>query len=284
MLHTEGNRRIMLVSLFQVGYGDDECPAARTARIVEQLERAAHADLIVLPELWVQGAFAYDIWDAEPDFPQSPTIRTLAEVAKRRNFWLHCGTFIEAASDDERGPEGRGLWNTAVLVSPEGEVRLTYRKIHRFGFGAGEAQLIEAGNQLAVTEVVSRRVAIPVGLATCYDLRFPEMFRSLGQAGVELVIVAAAWPEARVEHWKLLGRARAVENQMWVLQCNTSGDHRGLTMAGHSQVIAPTGEVVGELGAEAGVLSVEIDIGLVGKTREDFPVLRDRRAIAWVPY
>ncbi len=274
----------MRVSLVQVGYGDSESPMERTIRIVQQLSDSSSTDLIVLPELWVQGAFAFDAWSAESNFPNTPTVQTLAEVAKQRCCWLHCGTFIESASEHQGSRDGRGLWNTAVFVSPEGEVQLTYRKIHRFGFGSGEAQLLQSGSRLAVTEVPWNGDVVKVGLATCYDLRFPEMFRSLGQVGVELVIVVAAWPLARAQHWTLLGRARAVENQMWVLQCNTSGTHRGLTMAGNSQVVAPTGDVVGQLGPEEGVLDVEIELELVDRTRQEFPVLQDRRALSWNPY
>jgi len=270
------------VSLVQVGYGDDESTADRVSRVAEMLESVPSSDLVVLPELWASGGFAFDAWSVEDGFPNSSTVRRLAQVAARRNFWVHCGTFIEgAAAGADRGPEGRGLWNTAVLVSPEGEVSLTYRKIHRFGFGDGEALLLEAGSRLALLDARFGQSYMRVGLATCYDLRFPEMFRSLARNGVGLTIVPAAWPLARVAHWQLLGQARAVENQAWMLQCNTAGTHRGLTMGGHSQVVAPTGEVVGALGIEEGVLSLEIDLDLVTETRQGFPVLQDQRAVAW---
>jgi len=246
------------------------------------LDDVPRSDLVVLPELWADGAFAFDSWSAEGGFPNSSTVKRLARLAAQRNFWLHCGTFIEAAATGEwRGPGGRGLWNTAVLVSPEGEVCLTYRKIHRFGFGQGEAQLLEPGSQLAVMDAHFGQASTRVGLATCYDLRFPELFRSLGRHGVELTIVPAAWPFARVKHWQILGQARALENQVWMLQCNTAGTHRGLMMGGHSQIVAPTGEIVGALGLGEGILSLGIDLDLVTETRQAFPVLQDQRAVAW---
>lgn len=264
------------VSLVQVGYGDDESVADRVARVAAQLEELSDADLVVLPELWAHGGFTFDTWAEQAESLDGITVRRLGAIAARRRFWLHGGSLIERAREGaDLGAEGRGLWNTAVLFTPDGELRKTYRKIHRFG--DGEPRLLEAGHTLAVSDVAFGNVTMTVGLATCYDLRFPELFRSLSDEGVGMLIVPAAWPLARVDHWTLLGRARAVENQTWVLQCNTAGTHRDIEMGGHSQVIAPTGEVVGALGVDEGVLSVAIDLDMVAETRESFPVLRDRR-------
>lgn len=269
---------LVRVSLIQVGYGDDETLTDRVKRVATQIESLPDADLVVLPELWAQGGFASDTWAELAEALDGPIVRRLAKVARQREVWLHGGSIIERAAEGEAlGPEGRGLWNTSLLFAPDGELRVTYRKIHRFGFGDGEPRLLEAGEQLAVTDVPFAEDTAIVGLATCYDLRFPELFRLLGDREAGLVIVPAAWPLPRVEHWRLLGRARAVENQAWVLQCNTAGTHRGLTMGGHSQVVAPTGEVLGELGEIEDVLTVDIDLDLVEQTREAFPVLRDRR-------
>ncbi|XBB67826.1 carbon-nitrogen family hydrolase [Nocardioides sp. WV_118_6] len=268
------------VTLVQVGYGDAESLRDRVERVVRQVEGLPEADLVVLPELWAHGGFASDTWAEQAETIDGPTVRRLAGLARQRGTWLHGGSIVERAADGaDPGPEGRGLWNTSLLFAPDGRLHTTYRKIHRFGFGDGEPRLLEAGDRLAVTDVpfaVGAGTAT-VGLATCYDLRFPELFRGLGEREAGLVVVPAAWPLPRVEHWRLLGRARAVENQTWVVQCNTAGTHRGLTMGGHSQVVAPTGEVVGELGEAEGVLSVEVDLGLVARTRASFPVLADRR-------
>ncbi|MFD4327970.1 carbon-nitrogen family hydrolase [Nocardioides sp. NPDC058538] len=274
---------LVRVSLIQVGYGDDETLTDRVERVASQIESLPDADLFVLPELWAQGGFASDTWAELAEALDGPIVRRLADVARQRDVWLHGGSIIERAAEGAAlGPEGRGLWNTSLLFAPDGELRVTYRKIHRFGFGDGEPRLLEAGDQLAVTDVPFAGEATTVGLATCYDLRFPELFRLLGDRETGLVIVPAAWPLPRVEHWRLLGRARAVENQTWVLQCNTAGTHRGMTMGGHSQVVAPTGEVLGELGEAEDVLTVDIDLDLVEQTREAFPVLRDRRLVGQV--
>lgn len=115
-----------------------------------------------------------------------------------------------------------------------------------------------------------------VGLATCYDLRFPELFRTLTDAGSEALVVSAGWPERRRAHWTLLAQARAVENQAYVLACGTAGTHAGVPQAGHSIVVDPWGEVLAEAGADEEVLTVEFDPAKVAATREQFPALKDR--------
>ncbi len=189
---------------------------------------------------------------------------------------LHGGSIVERGAPVEAG--GRGLWNTSLLFSPQGELVATYRKIHRFGFGEGEPQMMDAGVDLVVTDVpVAQGGPVPVGLTTCYDLRFPELYRELLDLGSRVFIVPAAWPMARVAHWTLLGQARAVENQCIVIACNTAGTHARHEMGGHSQVVDQTGRVLAEAGADEEVLSVELDIPGIDATRSGFPVLADRR-------
>ncbi|GGB21519.1 hydrolase [Flexivirga endophytica] len=265
-------------TLLQVGYGDDESLADRVDRVCAWIGSLPDTDLVILPELWAHGGFASGTWAAQAESIDGTTIQRLSRVASQKGIWLHGGSIIErAAADEDQGPDGRGLWNTSVLLDPAGAVQLTYRKIHRFGFGEGEPRLLEAGQEIAATDAVLRSRHTRLGLATCYDLRFPELFRQLTEASAEVLLVPAAWPLPRVEHWRLLGRARAVENQAWVLQCNTAGTHSGTTMGGHSQVIDPTGEVVAELGVDEGSLTVDLDLDLVAQTRHGFPVLADRR-------
>ncbi|HET9021031.1 MAG TPA: nitrilase-related carbon-nitrogen hydrolase [Ornithinibacter sp.] len=138
---------------------------------------------------------------------------------------------------------------------------------------------MEAGDDLVVTEIPSGTTgSVRVGLSTCYDLRFPELYRLQLDAGAEMFVVPAAWPAARVGHWSLLGRARAVENQCVVVQCNTGGSHAGYEMGGRSQVVSATGEVLASApAAEEEVLSVEVDLAATTAYRRSFPVLEDRR-------
>jgi predicted amidohydrolase len=117
----------------------------------------------------------------------------------------------------------------------------------------------------------------PTGLVTCYDLRFPELFRALVTKGAATFLLTSGWPAERIEHWSLLARARAIEDQAWVIACNTAGTHNGVRMGGHSVVVDPMGTVVAEAGEDEQVLYADIDPDLATTWRESFPVLADRR-------
>lgn len=220
---------------------------------------------MVLPELWTTGAFAYESFATEAETLEGETAEVMAKAASDAGVWLHAG------SVPERAPDGT-LFNTSLVFSPSGGLAATYRKIHRFGFDKGEAVLMGAGDEL----VTVRLPETTVGVATCYDLRFPELFRGLVDAGAETLVVPAGWPERRRGHWTLLARARAVENQAFVLACGTAGTHADVPQAGHSIVVDPWGEVLAEAGPDEEVLTVEFDPGRVAATREQFPVLKDR--------
>ena len=266
----------MRVALIQLAYGDAESVADRTARVTELVRAQSGHDLVVLPELWSAGGFDYRHWDERAEPVDGPVARSLAAAARAARVTLHGGSIVERGAPVEDG--GHGLWNTSLVFSPTGELVATYRKMHRFGFGEGEPLLLDAGQALVVLDVpVASGGSVPVGLSTCYDLRFPELYRRLVDAGAEVFVIPAAWPMRRVEHWSLLGRARAVEDQAIVLQCNTAGTHAGHEMGGHSQVVDATGKVLAAAGADEQVLSIEIDTSAVVSWRESFPVLRDRR-------
>ncbi|MGW5096055.1 carbon-nitrogen family hydrolase [Streptomyces nodosus] len=255
----------MRASLIQIRVDDDESVDSRRQRAASLVRDQAGADLVVLPELWTTGAFAYEEFAREAEHLDGPTYRVMAKAAGDAGVWLHAGSI------PERDPDGN-LYNTSLLFSPSGELAAVYRKIHRFGFDKGEAVLMGAG-----TEPVT--VPLPgttLGVATCYDLRFPELFRALVDAGAETLVIPAGWPERRRSHWTLLARARAVENQAFVLACGTAGTHAGVPQAGHSIVVDPWGEVLAEAGAEEEVLTVEFDPSKVAAVREQFPALKDR--------
>jgi predicted amidohydrolase len=234
---------------------------------VDSLLRAqAGADLVVLPELWPQGGFTYQRWAAEAEPVDGPTLAMVSAAARAIGAHVHAGSIVE------RDADGR-LYNTALLVGPDGGLLATYRKIHLFGFSAGEPALMTAGTDLVVADIGG----LAVGLATCYDLRFPEMFRALLDRGAQAFVVPAAWPAPRVAHWRLLAQARAVEEQAYVVATNTAGVQAGLAMGGGSVVVDPWGVVVAEAGQDEQVLVADLDPALVTKTRAEFPVLADRR-------
>ncbi|MFF5567840.1 carbon-nitrogen family hydrolase [Streptomyces sp. NPDC012623] len=262
----------MRASLLQIAVDPDESVDSRRHRVASLVREQRGVDLVVLPELWPVGAFAYETFAEEAEAAEGPTFQAVSEAARDARVWLHAGSVVERAGD------GR-LYNTSLVISPAGEPVRTYRKIHRFGFDKGEATLMDAGDALVTVALPASgdRPETTLGLATCYDLRFPELFRGLTDAGAQLLVVPAGWPARRRSHWTLLARARAVENQAYVLACATAGTHAGVEQSGHSMVVDPWGEVLAEAGTGEEVLTVAFDPGTVATTRERFPVLRDRK-------
>ena len=219
----------MRVHAIQLGYGDDESPADRTRRVADLVRAQRGADLVVLPELWPQGGFSYDTWEDHAEPVDGPVVEAMRAAASDIGAIVHMGSLVEQ--------DGAGrLFNTSVLLGPDGATLATYRKVHVPGFGEGEPKLMSAGDGVVVHD--------RLGLATCYDLRFPEQFRLLLDAGAEVVLLVAAWPAKRVAHWRLLAPARAIENQSYVVACNTAGSHAGVPIGGHSLVVEPWGAVL----------------------------------------
>lgn len=243
--------------------------ADRRTAAAEALASAPPADLYVLPELWGVGFTAYDDYaDASESLDDSPTLRLLADAARARGAWIHGGSLVERHT--------AGLSNTSVLLAPNGSLHATYRKIHLFGYQSREATLLTRGDEVVTADLGEFRV----GLATCYDLRFPELFRAQVDMGATLFLIASAWPLSRLEHWRLLNRTRAVENLAYLVACNTTGVDHGSTYAGHSLVIDPWGDVVAESDQTSPEpLVAELDVQAVRRVRAEFPALDSRRPL-----
>ncbi|VFA96906.1 carbon-nitrogen family hydrolase [Nocardia cyriacigeorgica] len=256
----------MKVALAQIASPDSETPAHRLERVRGLLrEFSADADLIVLPELWRVGYNHFGDYRAAAESLDGPTVQILQAIARDRRCYLHAGTLVEQA-------EGDKLRNTAVLIDPDGRITHHYSKIHVFGYQSLEAELLLPGQHIQVSDTAFGAAAA----TTCYDLRFPGLWTELVRAGAEMVIVPAAWPKARLAHWRLLTSARAVDNQVFVLACNAVGTHGGVELGGHSRIVDPWGDVIAEAGADEGITLAEIDPTAVERTRAEFPVLADR--------
>lgn len=227
---------------------------------------AKGADLVVLPELWGVGYFAFDRYRELAEPMNGDTVSAGREWARKLGCYLHLGSFVE------RGTDGR-LYNTAVLIDPAGEIAHTYRKIHVFGYKSREPELLTSGTGITVATTPLGAVAA----TTCYDLRFPELWRDLIDAGAHMVIVPAAWPAARVEHWRLFTSVRAVEEQIILIACNAVGEQNGIALGGHSRIVDPWGEVLVEAGDTEGLTWCDVDPTVIARVRKEFPVLRDRR-------
>jgi omega-amidase len=234
----------------------------RAARLLAEAKKGG-ASLAVLPEMFSTGFSMDAARIAQPAGGESETF--LSDQARELGLWI-------LASVPERGePTPR---NMAMLVSPAGEV-VKYAKIHPFSF-AGEDKVYTAGDRVVTAEVEGVRVTPLV----CYDLRFPEPFRTAADE-TDLFVVVANWPEARREHWRTLLKARAIENQAYVVGVNRAGEGNGLRYAGDSAAIAPLGETLAEADAREQVVFADVDPGVVKKLRARFPALSDRRPSAY---
>ena len=257
----------MHVSLIQLDVSATEAIPDRITRTMELVAEASRdTDLVVLPELWHVGAFDVEGARANAEPIDGPLVSLMSRAAATHGVWMHGGSFAE------RGADGRHF-NTSVLFAPDGRLVSTYRKIHLFGFTGGETTLMSAGEEVVVVETPLGLT----GLATCYDLRFPELYRRFVDAGAVAVIMGSGWPTPRISHWSTLVRARAIENQMVVMACNEVGTHAGTVLGGHSVVVDATGEVLAEAGGGEEILRAQVDIERVLQWRERFPVLGDRR-------
>lgn len=254
------------VALVQLDVSSDEPVAQRITRTLKLVDEVAkECDLLVLPELWHVGAFGLDAAREHAQPIDGPLVEALGGLARERGIWLHGGSFTEA-SDGE-------YFNTSVLFAPDGAVAAAYRKVHLFGFDGGETTLMSGGEELFVVETPLG----PTGLATCYDLRFPELFRALVEGGATAFLLSSGWPTPRIEHWDVLTRARAIEDQAWVIACNEVGSQPGVQLGGHSVVVDPRGQVVAQAGGGPEVLVVDVDPDAAAQWRRDFPVLSDIR-------
>ncbi|MEZ3114934.1 nitrilase-related carbon-nitrogen hydrolase [Halobaculum sp. MBLA0147] len=250
-----------------------------TERAREAVATAADrgADLVVLPELWDVGYFAFDSYERAAEGLDGDRLAAIRETAADEAIAVVAGTVVEdlaaSAATGEETPADEGLANTAVVFDADGERRLVYRKHHLFGYDSAETRLLEPGERLPTTTLCGFELAV----TTCYDLRFPEQFRALADRGATLVAVPSAWPYPRVEHWRTLPEARAVENLWYVAAANGVGAVGDERLVGRSTVYDPWGTTVVGAGTETGVVTAEVDPERVETVREEFGALGDRR-------
>lgn len=264
------------VAVVQVEFNAAEPLDARISRVETLVSEIQGADLVVLPELWLHGGFSYETWRDEAISLKDDVVARMSEVSRIGNTWLHAGSYMETLADP-----ASEMWNTSVLFDNLGNIRATYKKIHRFGFSDGEPRLIAAGEEPVVVPLQTKTATVSTGLSTCYDLRFPELYRHMATVGATLNLVPACWPLSRVGHWETLGRARAIENQAFVVQCNMTGSDHQIELGGHSQIIDGNGTVLAKAGREETVIQARLDFDQLAETRRSFPVLQDRRADMW---
>ena len=244
----------------------------RAVRLVESAAKAG-ATLIALPEMFnCLGRFESVVQQAET-IP-GPTSDALSQLANRLNIYLLAGSICEVCPDTAKG------FNTSLMFSPFGELIGKYRKIHLFDVDLPgrvtiqESDWIAPGDAVAMVETACGRL----GMSICYDLRFPELYRQLADAGADVLFVPAAFTHATGrDHWEVLLRARAIENQAFVIAPNQHGSHPGdLTTYGHSLIIDPWGTVLADAGEQECVVTAEIDLQRLQEIRTQLPSLQHR--------
>lgn len=253
----------MQVTLVQLAAAPD---SAANRRVVEDLlSEVDHGGLVVLPEATMHdfGPTGHDLAaSAEP--LDGPFVDLISREARRLGSTIVAGMFER--TDDLP-------FNTLVVVGPDGELVTTYRKIHLYdSFGYRESERLRAGDIEPVTFEIED---LTVGLMTCYDLRFPELARALVDRDADAFVIPAAWVagEHKVDHWRTLLRARAIENTVWVAAAGQGGSR----YSGHSLVADPWGTIVGEAAGGNELVTAQIAVEAVRRSREVNPSLANRR-------
>lgn len=250
-----------------------------TERALSAIADAAHrgADLVALPEIFNVGYFAFDAYARNAEPLDGETLTRIRRAAVEYDVAVLAGSIVEdlaeSASAGFETPADDGYANTAVLFDADGVRRAVYRKHYLFGYGSAERELLVPGQSIRTAAIDG----FTVGITTCYDLRFPELYRDLVDAGATLVLVPSAWPYPRVEHWNLFTRTRAVENQLFVGAVNGVGEFDEATLLGRSAIYDPWGTTLASANDEEAVVTADLDPGRVDEIRREFPALDDRR-------
>ncbi len=254
---------VLTVSLAQMNVKDGD-PRKNWAVMQELTQEAVRrgSDLVVFPELWDNG---YVLDKAkETSSPLSGGLfAQVAALSRSSNIFI-LGSMLEK--------RGVGVYDTTAIFSPRAGVMGAYRKIHLFG-PLQEPLFLSAGEAPLTVDLPWGSTAI----AICYDLRFPELLRRYAVDGAKVLILPAAWPAARINHWRVLVQARAIEDQYFVVACNRVGDYNNTVFGGHSMVVDPWGDLVCEAGDGEAMLTVKIDTDMVDPIRAKIPVVQDRR-------
>ena len=254
----------MLVTCIQLAMSDRP-KEKNVEHALSLIDQAPPSDLILLPEIWPCGFFSFDRYKRDSEAIDGPIVTELKATASQRKCHIFMGSMVE--NDKSH------LYNTSILLNPNGQIAARYRKIHLFGYQSDESILLEPGKDITVADVPWGKS----GLSTCYDLRFPELYRQMVDIGATFFLVASAWPLVRLEAWKLFNRSRAHENLAFLISCNCAGANQGKKYAGHSMIVDPLGQVVAEGTEEEAYVTAEIDPDQVDAIRQEFPALEDRR-------
>ena len=256
---------------------------ARNLQVAERLVRDAAGDgaeLVVLPEKWnLLGAPEDLIGGAEP--LDGPTIAAAREWSRELGINLVAGSIAERVEGADR------LFNTSCAIDADGEIVAVYRKIHMFDVVVGDIEYKESASEEPGEEIVLSELGDgePLGLTVCYDLRFPELFRILAIKGATVISLPAAFTKITGEaHWEILIRARAIENQVFMVAAGQIGMHPEEKESwGHSMIVDPWGEVLAQVTEDGpGYCTADLDFNRQAEVRDKLPSLANRQPAAYV--
>lgn len=264
---------LLRVAIVQLSAGIDVL--RNVARVDELLGNAGETDLVALPEVFSARGEHDDYVRAAESIP-GPTTEHFSRIAINLNSWVLAGSIIENAAD--------GIYNTSVLIDRAGDIAASYRKIHLFearldnGTVISESDTYERGHEPKLVDMDGWKC----GMSICYDLRFPEMYRKYALQGAHLLFVPANFTQRTGrDHWEILVRARAIENQCFVVAPNQCGANSstGVVSYGNSIVVGPWGEVLCRAGESECILTAELNIEDVEKIRSRIPVIRHSKLL-----
>ncbi len=271
----------MRVGLLQLNSGDDPIQNLETTLTLLRDAVADGAEFVLTPEVTncvsTSRTHQREVLREEAD---DPSLKALADAARDHGIWLLIGSLALKIDD----PHGR-FANRSFLISPEGRIAARYDKIHMFDVAVSEAETYResSGYRPGDQAVLARMGDVSLGMTVCYDLRFPQLYRDLAQAGAQIISIPSAFsPITGAAHWEVLLRARAIETGCFVLAPAQTGEHaisRGKPRRtyGHSLVVAPWGEVLADVGEDTGVTVVDLDLDQVTKARQRVPSLSHDR-------
>jgi predicted amidohydrolase len=266
------------VGAVQLNAREDRAANLAAADRLVREAAARGAQLVLLPEKWTVLGSGTALREGAEAIG-GPAISWARECARELAVELVAGSFVE------RGADGR-LHNTSVHVSPDGELRAVYRKIHMFDVTIDGIAYRESEHEDAGEEIVLSRTdgGVELGMTICYDLRFPELYRILALRGARVLLVPAAFTLATTrDHWETLLRARAIENQAFVIAANQIGENEpGRVSGGRSMIVDPWGVVLAQAGDGVGVIVADLDLARLAAVRESLPSLANRRPAAYV--
>jgi predicted amidohydrolase len=271
------NGRKIVAAAIQMSSTPEKPENLTTAECLIREAASAGAELVALPELWsCHGLEEVYRENAEP--VPGPTTDFLGGLARELSVWLLGGSILEGEPDAER------LSNTSTFFDPSGELVAVYRKIHLFDVKASGQEYLESGTIEPGREIVTAKAGVTaLGLSVCYDLRFPELYRLLALRGAEVLSVPAAFTlQTGKDHWELLLRARAVENQAFVLAPAQWGQRAdGRWTYGRSMIVDPWGTVLATCPDRDGYALAPLDLDYLDHFRAEFPALANRRPEAY---